>query len=68
MTYDVGTHIDLSHLNGTHQAAEVLQPRQQKESRLYDTGTRILFIKMVEGLTVLKITPTTIAYLQPAGA
>lgn len=68
MTYDVGTHIDLSHLNGPQQAAEVLQPRQQKGARLYETGTKILFIKMVEGMTVLKITPTTIAYLQPAGA
>lgn len=68
MTYDVGTHIDLSHLNGARQLAEAVRQRPEKESRLYDTGTKILFIKMVEGLTVLKITPNTIAYLQPAGA
>jgi hypothetical protein len=64
MSYDVGTHIDLSHLG----KPEAVQPRQKKEPRLYDTGTRILFIKIAEGMTVLKITPNTIAYFQPAGA
>ena len=68
MTYDVGTRIDLSHLNGPQQAAEVVQPRVNSKPRMYDAGTKILFIKMVNELTMIKITPKTIAFLQPASA
>ena len=57
MLYAVGTHIDLS------QKKEA--PEAKQESNLYVPGTTVLFVKFVEGMTRLKIAPTTIAYIQP---
>lgn len=69
MTYDVGTRIDLRHLNQPQQVAQAAVPaRPERGARLYETGTRILFIKVLQDMTEIKITPRTIAYLQPAGA
>jgi len=41
MLYDVGTHIDLTHLNQKNERVE--KPRPEPASVRYDTGTQLIF-------------------------
>lgn len=48
MSYDVGTHIDLSHLNRKRGAAESAEKKsnfQQAVTNAYEVGTQIIFNK-----------------------
>lgn len=53
MLYAVGTYIDLRHLND--KVVEIPEPAIRRPS-LYPVGTKILFLNVVSGLDVLKIT------------
>lgn len=65
MLYPVGSRIDLRELNSTQHKAE--EPvRHSYET--YQSGTKISFLKMVRGLTVMDIIEPPIALRVAVGA
>lgn len=59
MLYAVGTYIDLRYMNSENVPAK--RTEVKSEHRLYSVGTRIIFLNMIDELSVLKITKPSIA-------
>lgn len=65
MSYDVGTHIDLSHMNDRTESSfqhALSEPKQ------YEVGTVFSFLKMAKGMIVVNITEPPIALRVAVGA